>query len=77
MCLGNSCKSIVLGELTYYILIGTKPNMLKLKTKSKNITKNQHLIFSSIIKLISQLQKPTRKISDTWIIDTGKRETRY
>ena len=27
-----------------------------------------------IIKLISQLQKPTRKISDTWIIDTGKRE---
>ena len=25
----------------------------------------------------SQLQKPTRKISDTWIIDTGKRETRY
>ena len=25
-----------------------------------------------IIKLISQLQKPTRKISDTWIIDTGK-----
>ena len=30
-----------------------------------------------IIKLISQLQKPTRKISDTWIIDTGKRETRY
>ena len=30
-----------------------------------------------IIKLISQLQKPTRKISDTRIIDTGKRETRY
>ena len=30
-----------------------------------------------IIKLISQLQKPTRKITDTWIIDTGKRETRY
>ena len=30
-----------------------------------------------IIKLISQLQRPTRKISDTWIIDTGKRETRY
>ena len=30
-----------------------------------------------IIKLISQPQKPTRKISDTWIIDTGKRETRY
>ena len=30
-----------------------------------------------IIKLISQLQKPTIKISDTWIIDTGKRETRY
>ena len=30
-----------------------------------------------IIKLISQLQKPTKKISDTWIIDTGKRETRY
>ena len=30
-----------------------------------------------ITKLISQLQKPTRKISDTWIIDTGKRETRY
>ena len=30
-----------------------------------------------IIKLISQLQKPTRKISDTWIIDTGKREIRY
>ena len=30
-----------------------------------------------IIKLISQLQKPTRKISDTWIIDTGERETRY
>ena len=30
-----------------------------------------------IIKLISQLQKPTRKISDTWITDTGKRETRY
>ena len=30
-----------------------------------------------IIKLISQLQKPTRKISDTWIIDTSKRETRY
>ena len=30
-----------------------------------------------IIKLISQLQKPTRKISDTWIIDTDKRETRY
>ena len=30
-----------------------------------------------IIKLISQLQKPTRKISDTWIIDTGKRETGY
>ena len=30
-----------------------------------------------IIKLISQLQKPTRKTSDTWIIDTGKRETRY
>ena len=29
------------------------------------------------IKLISQLQKPTRKISDTWIIDTDKRETRY
>ena len=25
----------------------------------------------------SQLQKPTRKISDTWIIDTGKRGTRY
>ena len=25
-----------------------------------------------IIKLISQLQNPTRKISDTWIIDTGK-----
>ena len=24
-----------------------------------------------------QLQKPTRKISDTWIIDTDKRETRY
>ena len=30
-----------------------------------------------IIKLSSQLQKPTRKITDTWIIDTGKRETRY
>ena len=30
-----------------------------------------------IIKLISQLQKPTRKISDTWIIDTDKSETRY
>ena len=30
-----------------------------------------------IIKLIPQLQKPTRKISDTWIIDTRKRETRY
>ena len=30
-----------------------------------------------IIKPIPQLQKPTRKISDTWIIDTGKRETRY
>ena len=30
-----------------------------------------------IIKLISQLQKPTRKITDTWITDTGKRETRY
>ena len=30
-----------------------------------------------IIKLISQLQKPTRRITDTWIIDTGKRETRY
>ena len=30
-----------------------------------------------IIKLISELQKPTRKISDTWIIDTDKRETRY
>ena len=30
-----------------------------------------------IIKLISQLQKPTRKITDTWILDTGKRETRY
>ena len=30
-----------------------------------------------VIKLISQLQKPTRKISDTLIIDTGKRETRY
>ena len=30
-----------------------------------------------IIKLISQLQKPTRKTSDTWIIDTSKRETRY
>ena len=30
-----------------------------------------------IINLIPQLQKPTRKISDTWIIDTGKRETRY
>ena len=30
-----------------------------------------------IIKLISQLQKPTRRISDTWITDTGKRETRY
>ena len=30
-----------------------------------------------IIKLISQLQKPTRKISDTWIINTDKRETRY
>ena len=30
-----------------------------------------------IIKLISQLQKPTRKITDTWIIDAGKRETRY
>ena len=30
-----------------------------------------------IIKLIAQLQKPTRKITDTWIIDTGKRETRY
>ena len=30
-----------------------------------------------IIKLISQLQNPTRKISDTWIIDTGKRQTRY
>ena len=30
-----------------------------------------------IIKFISQLQKPTRKISDTWIIDTGIRETRY
>ena len=29
------------------------------------------------IKLISQLQKPTRKISDTWIIDTDKRETSY
>ena len=32
---------------------------------------------SHIIKLISQLQKPTRRITDTWIIDTGKRETRY
>ena len=30
-----------------------------------------------IIKLISQLQKPTRRKTDTWIIDTGKRETRY
>ena len=30
-----------------------------------------------IIKLISQLQKPTRRTTDTWIIDTGKRETRY
>ena len=30
-----------------------------------------------IIKLISQLQKPTRRITDTWIIDTGKRGTRY
>ena len=30
-----------------------------------------------IIKLIPQLQKPTRRITDTWIIDTGKRETRY
>ena len=30
-----------------------------------------------IIKLISQLQKPTRRITNTWIIDTGKRETRY
>ena len=30
-----------------------------------------------IIKLISQLQKPTRRITDTWIIDTGKRETKY
>ena len=30
-----------------------------------------------IIKCISQLQKPARKITDTWIIDTGKRETRY
>ena len=30
-----------------------------------------------IIKLIPQLQKPTIKISDTWIIDSGKRETRY
>ena len=30
-----------------------------------------------IIKLISQLQKLTRKITDTLIIDTGKRETRY
>ena len=30
-----------------------------------------------IIKLISELQKPTRRITDTWIIDTGKRETRY
>ena len=30
-----------------------------------------------VIKLIPQLQEPTRKISDTWIIDTGKRETRY
>ena len=30
-----------------------------------------------IIKLISQLQKSTRRITDTWIIDTGKRETRY
>ena len=29
------------------------------------------------IKLISQLQKSTRKISDTWIIDTDNRETRY
>ena len=29
------------------------------------------------IKLISQFQKPTRKISDTWITDTDKRETRY
>ena len=26
---------------------------------------------------ISQLQKSTRKISDTWIIDIGKRETRH
>ena len=30
-----------------------------------------------IIKLIYQLQKPTRRITATWIIDTGKRETRY
>ena len=30
-----------------------------------------------IIKLISQLQKPTRKISDAWIIHTDKRETIY
>ena len=30
-----------------------------------------------IIKLISQLQKPTRRITDTWIVDTGKRKTRY
>ena len=30
-----------------------------------------------IIKLISKLQNPTRRISDTWIIDTDKRETRY
>ena len=30
-----------------------------------------------IIKLISQLQKPPRRITDTWIIDTGNRETRY
>ena len=30
-----------------------------------------------IIKLIPQLQKPTRRITDTWIIDTVKRETRY
>ena len=34
-------------------------------------------ILPHIIKLISQLQEPTRKISDTWTIDTGKRETRY
>ena len=30
-----------------------------------------------IIKYIFQLQKPTRRITDTWIIYTGKRETRY